>query len=114
MQDFVKAVAYNLFAFMQSFGAVQALGGDKLLNQWFEVSRAARQTRVLLGSRDCLPAMTAWQHTSFSCCAGCRFVRCHGLPVHNLPALQLHPLLQKTMDRLRRDPDFLTRRKDAI
>ena len=37
-QDFVKAVAYNLFAFMQSFGAVQALGGDKLLDQWFQVS----------------------------------------------------------------------------
>ncbi|PRW61209.1 OPI10-like protein [Chlorella sorokiniana] len=55
-EDFVKAVAYNLFAYMQSFGAVQALGGDKLLDQWF----------------------------------------------------------QKTMDRLRRDPDFLTRRKDVI
>ena len=67
MQDFVKAVAYNLFAFMQSFGAVQALGGDKLLNQWFEVSKAARQTRVLLGSSGMLLSLAAPAPTLDNC-----------------------------------------------
>lgn len=56
VQDFAKRVGLDLFNYMQSFGAVQALGGDRLVDAWF----------------------------------------------------------QKLINRLRRDPDYLTRQRDAV
>ncbi|KAL4421725.1 hypothetical protein ABPG77_002341 [Micractinium sp. CCAP 211/92] len=61
-EEFAKCVGLDLFNFMQSFGGVQAVGGDKLL----------------------------------------------------VPSNVLDHWYQRLSNRLRRDPDFLTRRKDAV